>query len=153
MVQTSEEASVIVPGNEELFQYINEFILKKDEQLDRDTLTDVTSPLADISVMKRIARTLRKVGILSLALLRDSNLHDETLVPDAQLLQWTPGKRAILADEGQAFDWLSKGWIIKELRLKRDGKTVERVHYRMGYFYIFTCKNRPQRYSRSRKAG
>lgn len=141
MVQTSEEASVIVLGNEGLFQYINEFILKKDEELDRDTLTDVTSPLADISVMKRTARTLRKVGILSLALLRDCNLHDETLVPDAQLLQWTPGKRAILADEDQAFDWLSKGWIIKELRLKRDGKTVERVHYRMGYLlYIYLQK-------------
>lgn len=31
--------------------------------------------------------------------------------------------------------WLDEGWIVKEVRLKTDGKTVDSQCYRMGYTY------------------
>lgn len=36
-------------------------------------------------------------------------------------------------DEQETFNWLKEGWIIKEIRFEKDGKTVSKAHYRMGY--------------------
>ncbi|WP_162616125.1 DUF2399 domain-containing protein [Paenibacillus lutimineralis] len=87
--------------------------------------------IIDIPVVKRTVRTYRQVGILTLT--TDMQQWQDTSVPDVDLLKWTPGRRATLEDEQQAFEWLSAGWIIKEMRLKRDGKTTDKLCYRMGY--------------------
>lgn len=126
---------------ENIFQYITNCMLNTGEQLDADYSTNLASPLVDVTIIKKTARTYRKVAILTMSL--DLH-HDETQIPDAALLKWTVGKRANIKDEAKVFEWLSKGWIIKDLRLKKDGKTLDRVYYRMGYFlyeYLKTQSN------------
>ncbi|MCZ8519847.1 MULTISPECIES: toprim domain-containing protein [Paenibacillus] len=113
-----------------VYQYIAEYILHSSEQLDAQN-TQMTTPVVDVAIMKRTARTLRKAGMLTLSL--DAPPPEEGPIPDMPLLKWTPGKRAVIEDEALAFEWLSRGWIMKEMRFKRDGRTIDRVHYRMGY--------------------
>lgn len=59
------------------------------------------------------------------------------------LLKWSPGRRAILEDEQKAYEWLSSGWVIKEMQLKRDGKTTDKLYYRMGYRLFALQQQRP----------
>lgn len=119
--------------NEKVLLYITNTILNSGEQLDVGNLISTSSPIADIPIIRRTARTLRQVGVCSVALPEAPDYSKEMSLPATELMQWTPGKRAQLTDERQAFEWLSEGWVVKEIRFKRDGKTVERVHYRMGY--------------------
>lgn len=116
---------------EQIIEYITKFILKTGEQLDIDDRTNLSLPLVDLPIIKKTARTYRKVAIITMS---PSLQVDGTQAPDSSLLKWTVGKRANITDKAQAFEWLSKGWIIKELRLKRDGKTLDQVYYRMSYY-------------------
>lgn len=95
--------------------------------------------LVDIDIVKRTARTLRRVGIITVAW-QDGLSAEEP--PEQQLLRWTVGKRALLDDNQQTFDWLSKGWIVKEVRFKQDGKSVDRIYYRMGYLLYVQLINK-----------
>lgn len=115
---------------ENVFQYISKYILNTGEQLDLDYRTNLSSLLVDVAIVKRTARTYRTVGMLTLS---QDMCHDETQIPDMPLLKWTTGKRASIESEAEAFDLLNKGWIMKELRFKRDGRTIDRTYYRMGY--------------------
>lgn len=127
---------------ESVFSYISQYILKSGEQLDADDISIVSS-VVDIGIVKRTARTFRRVGILTLLL--EEHSQDDKQVPDTSLLKWSPGKRAILEDDAQVFEWLNKGWIMKEMRFMRDGKTIEQVHYRMGYrLFLFLQKQTEQ---------
>lgn len=126
--------------DEHLTDYITRYILKNSEQLDPAGLDPAASGIADIAIVKRTVRTLRKTGILSMQL--DAHLQQADGAPDPALMKWTPGKKAVLDDEAQAFTWLHEGWIIRELRLGQDGKTVEGVHYRMGYrLYLYHLRH------------
>ncbi|MNW43005.1 hypothetical protein D3C74_201930 [compost metagenome] len=114
-----------------ILQYIERYILKSGEQLDINYCTaSLSSTIIDIVIVKQTARTFRKVGLLTLSV--DMQPQHEEL-PDPSLLKWTLHKRAVLQDEAQAFDWLSQGWILKEMRFKQDEKTIDRAFYRMGY--------------------
>ncbi|MCY9509327.1 hypothetical protein M5W68_01450 [Paenibacillus larvae] len=96
---------------ENIFSYISQYILKNGEQLDTN-YNRITS-LVDVDIVKQTARTFRRVGTLTLSL--DAYAQEDAQIPDIPLLKWTPGKRAIL-DDLQAFEWLNKGWIMKEMR-------------------------------------
>ena len=56
----------------------------------------------------------------------------------------TPRKKLTLSeDDPQTLKWLEEGWILKEVRLKTDGKTVDSQRFRMGYtFYRFQKEQR-----------
>lgn len=117
--------------NNNLITYITNYILKNGEELDLNNCTSSPkSGIIDIAIVKQTARTFRKVGLLTMAI-DECSQHRES--PDSSLVRWTVRKRAVLQDEVQAFEWLSQGWIMKELRLKQDEKTIDRVCYRMGY--------------------
>lgn len=113
----------------EVLSFIRQSFLRKDEQLEVPESIEGAS-LIDIHIVKRTARTLRIVGIFTVARENDSEIQTS---PDQQLLRWTVGKRAVLEDNQQTFDWLAAGWIIKEVRFKSDGRSVERIQYRLGY--------------------
>ncbi|WP_309271736.1 hypothetical protein [Paenibacillus sp.] len=117
-------------GQEDLFKYLRQYILRDGEEVSPEFLMNPTS-ITDIPIVKRTARTHRQVGILTLA--TDVSQWRDIPVPDPDLLKWIPGRRAALKNEKQAFEWMQAGWIIKEMRLKRDGKTSEKVCHRMGY--------------------
>lgn len=95
--------------------------------------------LIDIDIVKRTARTLRRVGIITIARQCGLSAQDP---PDQQLLRWTVRKRALLEDNQQTFEWLSRGWIVKEIRFKQDGKSVDRIQYRMGYLLYVHLLNK-----------
>ncbi|MBE9914728.1 DUF2399 domain-containing protein [Paenibacillus donghaensis] len=118
-------------GQELLFKYLEHYILRDGEELSSEINSDSLTSIIDVSIVKRTARTYRQVGVLTLA--TDVNHWGDAPVPDPDLLKWRPGRRAALQNEKQAFEWLQAGWIIKEMRLKRDGKTTDKVCYRMGY--------------------
>lgn len=119
---------------EDVISFIYKFYLLKDEQLEIQATLDEGS-LIDINIVKKTSRTLRRTGIITV-----TKEHPSTAeaFPDQALLSWTVGKRALLDDTQQTFDWLHKGWILKEVRLKQDGRSVERIYYRMGYrLYVY----------------
>jgi hypothetical protein len=119
---------------DDVLSFISQAILKKDEHLEMQSTMGEAS-LIDIDIVKRTARTIRRVGIITIAREYTPMVEDH---PDQQLLRWTVGKRTALDDNQQTFDWLHKGWILKEVRLKRDGKSVEQTQYRMGYLlYVY----------------
>ncbi|MBT2291826.1 DUF2399 domain-containing protein [Paenibacillus albidus] len=118
----------------DVLSFIYQSFLKKDEQLEVPKAIGEGS-LIDIDIVKRTARTIRRVGIITVARGYSSSVE---VLPDQQLLRWTVGKRAVLDDNQQTFDWLRKGWIMKEVRFKHDGRSVERIQYRMGYLlYVY----------------
>ncbi|WP_339254553.1 DUF2399 domain-containing protein [Paenibacillus sp. FSL P2-0136] len=124
--------------SDDILSFISRNYLKKDEQLEMPTVISDDS-LVDIDIVKRTARTLRRVGIITVAW-QDGLSAEEP--PEQQLLRWTVGKRALLDDNQQTFDWLSKGWIVKEVRFKQDGKSVDRIYYRMGYLLYVQLINK-----------
>lgn len=117
--------------------FIKEYILKKGEQL--DTIEDViaSTGFIDIPIIKKTKRTLRVTGILTIA----SSQHDIPEQPDEKLKreQITSYKKLHLNDhDPDTIKWFEQGWILKEIRFKKDGKTLESQHYRMGYpFYQY----------------
>lgn len=119
---------------DDVVSFICQSFLKKDEQLEMPRTIGEAS-LVDIDIVKKTARTIRRVGIITVAREYSSIVEEP---PDPLLLRWTVRKRALLDDNQQTFDWLHKGWILKEVRLKHDGKSVERIQYRMGYLlYVY----------------
>lgn len=123
---------------DDIVSFICRNYLKKDEQPELPIIIGEAS-LIDIDIVKRTARTLRRVGIITIARQCGLSAQDPT---DRQLLRWTVGKRALLEDNQQTFEWLSRGWIVKEVRFKQDGKSVDRIQYRMGYLLYVHLLNK-----------
>ncbi|WP_168929075.1 DUF2399 domain-containing protein [Paenibacillus dokdonensis] len=117
---------------EEIKNHINNYILKTGEQIEFSTLDPAeinrVGVLHELTIVKRTARTYRKTGMLIVAVTYD----DQTPLPEGSLLAWSVGKKAQLPEDSNAFTWLAQGWIMKEYRFKHDGKTAERISYRMG---------------------
>lgn len=127
---------------EDVIVYIIQYFIKKDDCLEIPR-TIVESSIIDLDIVRKTARTIRKVGIISVA--RESSVVDTP--PDQKFLRWTVGKRATLDDNQQTIDWLHQGWILKEVRLKNDGKSVERIYYRMGFLlYLYLLNKRSDTY-------
>ncbi|WP_169834497.1 DUF2399 domain-containing protein [Paenibacillus donghaensis] len=140
--------------DEEVIDYITHHILKNGEQLEDMERHGAESTTIQLAIVKRTARTLRKVGLITVrpdAPSAQDNAHpappsaqdnahptppsaEETVcpAPPLPLLKWTPGKRALLPEDAQTFSWLQAGWVLKELRFRQDGRSVAQIHYRMG---------------------
>lgn len=108
--------------------FIQEYMLKKGEQLDF-SLTD--SPFIEVKIIKQTERTYRLKGLLTLA----KNI-DELKMVDEELIKLglSPTKKLQLEDhDPKTIKWFEQGWIMKELRFKKDGKTPNFQQYRMGF--------------------
>lgn len=113
--------------------YIKKLILKSSEHLDLKTNSNPESLFIDVNIIKQTERTYRVVGILSLAANAINHIEE---TPDEELknLHFTLRKKVILDDHNPiTLSWLENGWIIKEIRFKKDEKTIDSMHYRMGY--------------------
>ncbi|MBT2765383.1 DUF2399 domain-containing protein [Paenibacillus sp. ISL-20] len=115
---------------DDIRSYLSQHILKSGEQLDPPNDREVAPFLIDMDMIRKTARTFRKVGVVTVSVEDWSNDQSE---PDRSLLKWTIGKRAVLPESQQTFQWLREGWIMKELRFQRDGRTVDQIYYRMGF--------------------
>ena len=117
--------------DERLINYLNTYILKKDEQLDLNNIAD--GRFIDIPIVKSTKRTFRKQGIITIG---NVQTEDHVIEIDSSLktLRLTPRKKVSLNDDhSETLKWLEEGWILKEIRLKQDGKTLDNHYYRMGY--------------------
>ncbi|RST63848.1 DUF2399 domain-containing protein [Bacillus pumilus] len=118
--------------DEKVRQYIEDYILRSKEEL------ELTSALQDqlltqFNIIKRSARTYRVLGLLTVST-RHHPVNDLPLDPALASLALTTNKKVELKeDEQETFNWLKEGWIIKEIRFEKDGKTVSKANYRMGY--------------------
>lgn len=117
--------------NEKLLDYLNTYILKKGETLDVNIRTD--GDIIDIPIIKSTKRTLRKVGVITIGtnLTEAKNTDIDFLLKSLKL---TPRKKFSLKhDDPQTLTWLEQGWILNEIRLNPDGRTVASQNYRMGH--------------------
>ncbi|MDR7000245.1 DUF2399 domain-containing protein [Neobacillus niacini] len=116
--------------NQDEINYINNFILKNGERLDLTGAIQSDASFVEIKIVKQTERTYRVVGFITLVA---NNLIDSKMV-DEQLSTFTPRKKLHLNEhEPQTLKWFQQGFIMKEFRFKKDGKTVESQYYRMGY--------------------
>ncbi|OUQ86309.1 hypothetical protein B5G50_22310 [Brevibacillus brevis] len=116
-----------------IITYINKSILKKDEHIDLQGNVYPDSPFVDVSIIRRTERTYRVVGVLTLMADEPDYIEES---PDEELMRKisTVRKKINLDDNDPiTLRWLEKGWIMKEIRFKKDQKTVTSIQYRMGY--------------------
>jgi hypothetical protein len=111
--------------------YLNTYLLKSGERLDFSSNRSNSS--IELKIIKETARTYRVVGLLTLI----ANVKEEessTVDEELQALGFTPKKKIQLNErDPNTIKWFYQGFIIKEIRLKRDGRTLDTQHYRMGY--------------------
>ncbi|MDR0124199.1 DUF2399 domain-containing protein [Bacillus zhangzhouensis] len=113
-------------------QYIEDYILRSKEELELTTALQ-DQLFTQFSIIKRSARTYRVLGLLTVST-QHHHVNELPLDPALASLALTTNRKVELnEDEQETFDWLKEGWIIKEIRFEKDGKTVSRSHYRMGY--------------------
>ncbi len=113
-----------------IVDYVNTYFLKKDEKVDLHSVAE--GSLVEIPVVKSTKRTLRMTAILTIGIA--AGAADSEIDPRLKSLKWTPNKKLELkSDDPLTLKWLEEGWIIREIRFKQDGKTVNSIYYRMGY--------------------
>lgn len=109
--------------------FIQKYMVKKGERLDF-SIND--APFIDVKIIKQTERTYRLTGLLIVAKINREDLEivDEELVKRSL----APTKKIQLEDhDPNTIKWFEQGWIIKEIRFKKDGKTPDSQQYRMGF--------------------
>jgi hypothetical protein len=117
-----------MPALDEI-NFIQTYILKSGEQLD---FLINHAAIMDVKIIKQTERTYRLTGLLTFA----SVNYEEHEAIDEELLKLniSPTKKLKLQDNHpNTIKWLEHGWIMKEIRFKKDGKTADTQHYRMGF--------------------
>lgn len=114
----------------EEIKYIKQWILKKGEELEVPFVSNPSDKFVEVNMIKHTERTYRVTGVLTVSADKPDHAEvDETLLQ----LGFTPRKKISLPDNHQTFKWLRAGFIMKEIRFKKDGRTPDSQHYRMGY--------------------
>lgn len=113
--------------------YIATFMLKTGERLELESTNDDHATIVDVKIIKQTERTYRVAGIINIAAGFVDDI-PETIDQELMKLKLTPKKKVILDDHHpNTIKWFDCGWIMKEIRFKKDGKTPDSIHYRMGY--------------------
>jgi len=123
----------VMLSNEE-FLFLESFMLKSGEKLNYSKgIEQEDASFIDIEIIKQTERTLRVVGMITLFVQQGK---EEPFVVDEELLNMkpTPKKKIHLNEhDPKTINWFKQGLIVKELRLKKDGKTPDAQYYRTGY--------------------
>ncbi|PLS02452.1 DUF2399 domain-containing protein [Neobacillus cucumis] len=120
--------------NHNLLSFLQTYFLKKGEVLELTHLDTETNSIKDIPIIKRLSTRIKQVGVLTCSLDSFSDGAPER-VDHLQHFPITPRKKIDQSDysESDILEWLSEGWIVKEIRFMKDGRSVDTIHYRMGY--------------------
>lgn len=113
--------------HQDWINYLKENILLKNEELDELEIKKYNG-MMDIPVIRKTARTRRTVAKLTIGL-------ENKLVPDAYLLKLftSPKAKKPLEWTDETYEWIRNGLIIREFRFEKDGLTVKKEQYRMGW--------------------
>ncbi|WP_088104817.1 hypothetical protein [Halalkalibacter urbisdiaboli] len=106
---------------------LKEHFLLKNEELKLFEIDEMNG-IIDIPIIKRTARTRRKVAILTLGMDHTNEIPSELIKSFT-----SPKVKKQLTLSDQTFDWIRHGWVIREYRLEKDERTVMSEQYRMGY--------------------
>lgn len=111
----------------EWLNYIENYIILKGEALE-PLSNQEDQEIIHLNVIKRTVRTRRIVAKLTIGI-------QETKVPPEELIQTfqSPNVKRQFSDASKAYEWVRSGWVIREYRLKKDERTIDREQYRMGY--------------------
>ena len=113
--------------------YIDAFMLKAGERLELESANKNHDTIVDVKIIKQTERTYRVVGIINAAIGFVDDI-PESIDLDLIKLKLTPKKKVFLDDhDPNTIKWFDSGWIWKEIRFKKDGKTPDSINYRMGY--------------------
>ncbi|HHW35821.1 MAG TPA: DUF2399 domain-containing protein [Bacillales bacterium] len=113
--------------------YIATFMLKTGERLVLEAANDDHATIVDVKIIKQTERTYRVAGIINVATGFVDDI-PETIDQELMKLKLTPKKKVIMDDHHpNTIKWFDSGWMMKEIRFKKDGKTPDSIHYRMGY--------------------
>ena len=111
--------------------FIKTHFLKKDEVIEK---IKQDGSLLIMIVVKKTARTYRKVAQFKIT----GNAITASEIPkQLSKYNFTPkAKRKINESNDIIQQWLSEGWIVKEIRYNPDGISVSEEHYRIGPKYL-----------------
>jgi hypothetical protein len=120
--------------NQEELSYINTYLLKSGERIDFTNKSTSGDSFFELKIIKQTERTLRVVGLLIIA--AHEKKEESAIVADELLsIAFTPKKKVSLNEhEKNTMEWFNQGFILKEIRFKKDGKTPDVIHYRMSYW-------------------
>ncbi|WP_456276510.1 toprim domain-containing protein [Bacillus sp. AK128] len=120
--------------NKEELNYLYIYVLKKGEELEIPPDSNNESAFIDLKIIKKTERTIRLVSILTVGINENQFIEfDQELLN----LKLTPKKKIQLKDHDRStLKWLAEGWIMKELRFNKDGRTPEASYYRMGFRFF-----------------
>ncbi|MFC0470136.1 DUF2399 domain-containing protein [Halalkalibacter kiskunsagensis] len=119
--------------DQSIINFIERHVLKKGEELHFNSTTKEASPFVEVGIVKKTARTYRKIGELMFS--PNSNTSNcDSIDPILEKMKLTPKKKIQLNEyDKTTLQWLDLGWIMKEVRFQKDEKTIQSSDYRMGY--------------------
>ncbi|MCT2534756.1 DUF2399 domain-containing protein [Aquibacillus koreensis] len=115
----------------ELQNYIQSHILLKNEKL-YVIDAEEQNGIIHIPIMKQTARTRRVVAKIMVS--RNTSLEESDRIPTnlIQTFKSPKSKKRIPLSE-ETYEWVRAGWVIREIRLERDERTVKTEQYRTGF--------------------
>lgn len=115
----------------ELQDYLQYHIVLKNESLHVSDASEENG-IIHIPVIKRTARTRRTVARLMVGINTDLQGIDKIPTKLTNSFKSPNTKKQVdLSDE--TYEWIRFGWLIREIRLEKDERTVKTERYRMGF--------------------
>ncbi|QOY35351.1 toprim domain-containing protein [Anaerobacillus isosaccharinicus] len=121
--------------NSESLNFIKKYLLKKGEELGSEQKYSENEITIDIPIIKCLETKIKMVGLMTCSASHNTDLPEIIDKEVMQLASISPTKKFAMNDleEAVALRLVTEGWLIKEIRFNKDGRTVNTVHYRTGY--------------------
>ncbi|WP_067724537.1 toprim domain-containing protein [Oceanobacillus damuensis] len=117
----------------ELQDYLQHHIVLKNESVHVSDAYE-QNDIIHIPVIKRTARTRRIVARLMLGTTTDPDPQDLDTIPTKLTHGFNSPKTKKQIDlSDETYEWIRYGWVIREIRLEKDERTVKAERYRMGF--------------------
>ncbi|MEC1179013.1 DUF2399 domain-containing protein [Metasolibacillus meyeri] len=114
-----------------IIDFVQQFILKSGEKIEK---IEQHGNIQTLTIVKHSARIYKKVAQIKIA----KQLANEIVVPKVLVkYKFSPkAKRQLDEPVETIYQWLSAGWIVREIRYNVDGLSVKEEVYRMGPTYM-----------------
>ncbi|WP_107838487.1 DUF2399 domain-containing protein [Metasolibacillus meyeri] len=114
-----------------IIDFVQQFILKSGEKIEK---IEQQGNIQTLTIVKHSARIYKKVAQIKIA----KQLANEIVIPKV-LVKYKfslKAKRQLDEPVETIYQWLSAGWIVREIRYNVDGLSVKEEVYRMGPTYM-----------------
>ncbi|CQR47181.1 hypothetical protein BN1058_01472 [Paraliobacillus sp. PM-2] len=119
--------------SEALHYYLQHHIALKNESIHVNDAYE-QNDIIHIPIIKRTTRTRKIVARLMVGKATDPDLHHIDTIPTKLTNGFNSPKTKKQIDlSDETYEWIRYGWIIREIRLEKDERTVKTERYRMGF--------------------